>query len=537
MARLPQPGGDKGTWGTVLNEFLGEAHNTDGSLKAVAQSKVTGLTTDLSSKATQADLDLKAPLASPTFTGTVAGVTKAMVGLGNADDTSDTAKPVSTAQQTALDLKQSLSAKGEISGYAGINASGNVEDAAGVELLNVEGANAAFVKVPADLEDGDVPTWDTDTETWVRGTGGAASKYRDDIQAYNLTGASLRKARTAYAKAKNGEGRMHICLYGDSVTSGYKGALPQYLNSWPARVKVLIDEKTGVPTGSGWIKTTAPTSDVGENRLSYSGDWPASGGGIFANSTHNNAGGTVTIGPILTDRIRVYYLKYSGGGTATVTLDGSPAASMNTYQASGFGVTYEDYTATEGSHTLVITAPTGTDFYFLGVDAMRGDLNYGVRISNIGENGKKAVDLYSASMDSLKMTGPTLAFDVFAPSLSVICFGLNEMNISRTPATFKSEMQALITRLGASTSVLILIPPRQPASNDPGGYYDAYVQVYYELADANNCALLDMQKRWGTAAQSAAEGFKDADGVHPNSRGYWDMGHLVAAALKSTIII
>ncbi len=49
-----------------------------------------------------------APLASPTFTGTVGGITKAMVGLGNVDNTSDVSKPVSTAQQTALNLKANV---------------------------------------------------------------------------------------------------------------------------------------------------------------------------------------------------------------------------------------------------------------------------------------------------------------------------------------------------------------------------------------------------------------------------------------------
>ncbi len=58
----------------------------------------------------QAALDLKANLASPTFTGTVGGITRAMVGLGNVDNTSDANKPVSTAQQTALNLKGSLAA-------------------------------------------------------------------------------------------------------------------------------------------------------------------------------------------------------------------------------------------------------------------------------------------------------------------------------------------------------------------------------------------------------------------------------------------
>jgi len=60
------------------------------------------------STATQTALDLKAPLASPTFTGTVSGVTATHVGLGNVDNTSDANKPVSTATQTALDLKAPL---------------------------------------------------------------------------------------------------------------------------------------------------------------------------------------------------------------------------------------------------------------------------------------------------------------------------------------------------------------------------------------------------------------------------------------------
>jgi hypothetical protein len=54
-------------------------------------------------------LGLKANLESPTFTGTVGGITSSMVGLGNVDNTSDADKPVSTATQNALDLKANLS--------------------------------------------------------------------------------------------------------------------------------------------------------------------------------------------------------------------------------------------------------------------------------------------------------------------------------------------------------------------------------------------------------------------------------------------
>ena len=58
--------------------------------------------------AIQTQIDAKAPTASPTFTGTVSGITSTMVGLGNVDNTSDANKPVSTATQTALDLKAPL---------------------------------------------------------------------------------------------------------------------------------------------------------------------------------------------------------------------------------------------------------------------------------------------------------------------------------------------------------------------------------------------------------------------------------------------
>jgi hypothetical protein len=54
---------------------------------------------------TQAALNLKSNLESPTFTGTVLGITKSMVGLGNVNNTSDSDKPVSALTQIELDNK------------------------------------------------------------------------------------------------------------------------------------------------------------------------------------------------------------------------------------------------------------------------------------------------------------------------------------------------------------------------------------------------------------------------------------------------
>jgi hypothetical protein len=48
---------------------------------------------------------------SPTFTGAVSGIDNTMVGLGNVDNTSDANKPISTATQAGLDLKENAANK------------------------------------------------------------------------------------------------------------------------------------------------------------------------------------------------------------------------------------------------------------------------------------------------------------------------------------------------------------------------------------------------------------------------------------------
>lgn len=53
-------------------------------------------------------------------------LSKASVGLGNVDNTSDANKPVSTATQTALNAKQDTSQKGQANGYASLDSGGKV---------------------------------------------------------------------------------------------------------------------------------------------------------------------------------------------------------------------------------------------------------------------------------------------------------------------------------------------------------------------------------------------------------------------------
>ena len=90
---------------TVVGELVDGAPGTIDTLNELAAALgddpnfATTVTNSIASKAT---------IASPTFTGSVGGITKTMVGLSNVDNTTDALKPVSTAQQTALDLKANI---------------------------------------------------------------------------------------------------------------------------------------------------------------------------------------------------------------------------------------------------------------------------------------------------------------------------------------------------------------------------------------------------------------------------------------------
>jgi hypothetical protein len=94
---------DGGTFTPTFTDLQGVTEVTAG----------TGLTggTITSTGTVAVNFGVVAPLASPTFTGTVSGITKSMVGLSNVDNTSDANKPISTATQTALNLKAPLTEK------------------------------------------------------------------------------------------------------------------------------------------------------------------------------------------------------------------------------------------------------------------------------------------------------------------------------------------------------------------------------------------------------------------------------------------
>jgi uncharacterized protein (TIGR02145 family) len=86
----------------------------------------------------------KAPVYNPTFTGSVSGIDKNMVGLSDVNNTSDMDKPVSSLTQAALDAKVNIAdTSNMLSNYlTGINAKVNIADTSNMLSNYLTGINA-----------------------------------------------------------------------------------------------------------------------------------------------------------------------------------------------------------------------------------------------------------------------------------------------------------------------------------------------------------------------------------------------------------
>lgn len=125
---------------TVINDLINSAPATLDTLGEIATSLANN---DSLSSTLTTSIALKAPLESPTFTGTVSGITKSMVGLGNVDNTTDLNKPVSNATQTALDLKAPL-ANATFTGTIVLPATTSIANVTSTEIGYLDGVTSAI---------------------------------------------------------------------------------------------------------------------------------------------------------------------------------------------------------------------------------------------------------------------------------------------------------------------------------------------------------------------------------------------------------
>jgi hypothetical protein len=256
MARLPIPGGDVGTWGDVLNEFLLVEHDADGTLKTSGsladKQPLDADLTDISALSPTNDDVLQRKSGAwtnrtPAQLKTDLSLTKSDVGLSNVDNTSDANKPISTATQTALDSKASTS-------HASTHIPGG-SDAINFTTVNPTGtlagrpaassANAGLLYFASNDNGGTL--YRSDGATWTKVSAGAteasgqilaSSVLATTISASNYGTLSANGADTGLAITVTGTGRPIMIEYGGIVQIGRNS---QSTTSFARFVAALVD--------------------------------------------------------------------------------------------------------------------------------------------------------------------------------------------------------------------------------------------------------------------------------------------------------
>lgn len=133
MARLPVPGSDENNWGDILNDYLSQAHNSDGSIKASAVDGIQGTTV---STATPADNDVLTYNAGTSQwepaapSGGGGGVTTVNGASGvvvlDADDIDDASTTNKFATQAELTKLAGIETSADVTDATNVNAAGAV---------------------------------------------------------------------------------------------------------------------------------------------------------------------------------------------------------------------------------------------------------------------------------------------------------------------------------------------------------------------------------------------------------------------------
>lgn len=415
-------------------------------------------------------LALKAPLASPTFTGTVSGVTKTHVGLANVDNTSDVNKPVSTAGAAADALKVDLTTLAKPS-YAGTRA--NPYDA----MRNV----------------------------------------------YNWKSTNTRKLRAALGRARAASGTANIMFYGDSATEG-KLTTSSFnrAKSWPLAFRDTL-ESLGVPvSGDGMVVGGNGTGSTPyDPRVTFTGTWTQSLG--YANSTDAAGVATWTFTKPCTS-IDIWSSGVSGA--FQVRLDGVLQTTVNPNASSSWVKT--TITGTLGTHVVTLTKTNTTA---TGIKALNAYGASGVLVHNMGISGWSANDgitytLWYQGEGSIEQVLPKAGL-----AAAFFCIGANDMVVlGRTAAQAKADLATLIARWQTGPDIVLVAEEMNNTLTQAG--WEAYVTLLYDLADTLDCPLIDTYGRIGNYTTANANGIY-TDGAHLTVGGYSDWGRnagLIAAS-------
>lgn len=343
-------------------------------------------------------------------------------------------------------------------------------------------------------------------------TGTHTKGYDQKRNLYNLQPKHLRKTRSQLAAARAGLGLCKISILGDSTDAG-ETATPFGTNAPPVRFRNALKD-VGYPVAGTGLVLNRNGASGNDSRWGASGTWTTYTQIFDYATTDGNTKtftsdlpGTVVEVTYNSSNVGTFEVQIDGGAIDTVTIDGVPE--NKTWTKTGLANT---------THTVVVRHKSSTLGILLSGVCVRATT--GLLVSSYGVGGSKSAEWEANSGVGYANVAKTYGADLYI--LNVLT---NDVTQAVTAATYKTNMQSIITRLVATGADLLLVSnvPRGDANSDT-----AHRIKLYELADENDLPLLDLGDRWGTHAIASTLGMM-SDYAHPNAKGYAEKGQAYAS--------
>jgi hypothetical protein len=273
--------------------------------------------------------------------------------------------------------------------------------------------------------------------------------------------------------------------------------------------------------GSGWVgfgflNATFLNGNVDTAKVTtaFSGTWDhtvyyTSVSPDLGQASSSTVGSKVTItAPASTSAVRLFYIgslgvvryRFDGGSWTSLDLAGSglQAALLTGVPSTAF--------------TLELEVLSGT-VTLCGLDVQK--TTSGVRWHKLGATGSRSD--HWGTVDAAQWQA---GLSLLTPNLVVIMHGTNDQSGSPFPSTFAARIQTIVTRCRLampSTDILIVMPCENGRANIVP--MADYASAAYEVADANQCAFMDLQYFFGESfsqySSVSSRPWFNADLIHP----------------------
>lgn len=328
----------------------------------------------------------------------------------------------------------------------------------------------------------------------------------------------------------------NVLALGDSLTEGYGASTPD--NRW---VNVLQDSlrtlypSTGIGSGGGygflpayigsaaytpWTQSAGVTNDIGFGSILVGPGYR----GVFI-----PAGDTDTA-TVTGTTVRIWHLVYGSLDPLEVRVDGVLTATVDLTGTLEFHDAYTDVPlGASGSHVVQVKG-TGAGSYFDGAQILDGDEEVGIQIFDAAHAGYLSSS-YGLGLHDVNAFVTDVADWVtnLDPVLTTIMLGTNDWFFSVVPATYETNLLALVEDVQAATASPVLIIASYTPSGSPTYAWSDYVDAMESVATATGSLFLNLTDYMPDVdtPSGVASGFY-SDTLHPSDAGHAEIARIIA---------